>query len=195
MRAVDHGRIRGAEFRHLKGVARLLRIAAFVEGARPKSFSDAKRLLMSQLFKGESMKYVSFGFYHEEASRGGYGPYLRVLPSETPINSSLSRWSEMQSALVEASDSEAMTLRGEAPNDIGWTTLVPRSNFDPSETQRPSSADTRREICHGIFDAGHEHLDIPRFLMDAWDTTRKQREYLNATDDDCDAAYYAHAYP
>ena len=175
-------------------MARLLRIAAFVEGARPKSFSDAKRLLMSQLFKGESMRYVSFGFYHDEAM-SGYGPSVRVLPSETPINSSLSRWSEMHSALVDASDSEAVTLRGEAPNDISWTTLVPRSNFNPNEAQRPSSEDTRREIWSGIVDAGHDHLDIPRHLGRAWDTTRKQREYLNATDDDCDAAYYAHAYP
>ena len=191
MRAVDHGRIRGAEFRHLKGVARLLRIASFIENARPKTFREAKKLLVQHFFKGDALKYNSFGFYHEYE----WGPSVRVLPSETPMNSSLSRWSELHSALDDLSPEGATELRSNVPRDIGWQTFVPRSNFEVHENQRPSSEDTRREIWSGIVDVGHEHLDIPRFLHDAWDTTRKQREYLNATDDDCDAAYYAHAYP
>ena len=55
MRALDHGRIRGAEFRHLKGVARLLRIASFIENARPKTFREAKKLLVQHFFKGDAL--------------------------------------------------------------------------------------------------------------------------------------------
>ena len=41
---------------------------------------------------------------------------------------------------------------------------------------------------------GTDALEMPRRLADAWDSTRKQREYLNARDEGYDAIYYAHAY-
>ena len=34
---------------------------------------------------------------------------------------------------------------------------------------------------------------VPRKLVDAWDNSRRSREYLNAAEHDCDAKYYAHA--
>ena len=57
-----------------------------------------------------------------------------------------------------------------------------------------ASAETRGEIWAAVADAGTDALEMPRRLADAWDSTRKQREYLNARDEGYDAIYYAHAY-
>ena len=35
---------------------------------------------------------------------------------------------------------------------------------------------------------------MPRMLQDAWDEKKRSREYLNASEHDCDAKYYAHAF-
>ena len=55
-------------------------------------------------------------------------------------------------------------------------------------------AELREALWEAVSDAGTGALDLPRRLADAWDDTRKQREYLNARDDGHAAIYYAHAY-
>jgi len=55
----------------------------------------------------------------------------------------------------------------------------------------------RNEAWNEIVDAGdgHDMDHVPRRLLDAWDASRRSREYLNASEHDCDAKYYAHAMP
>lgn len=59
----------------------------------------------------------------------------------------------------------------------------------------PQTGDVREEAWNKILDAGEEHTmeTVPRKLLEAWDSSRRSREYLNAAEHDCDAKYYAHA--
>ena len=48
-----------------------------------------------------------------------------------------------------------------------------------------------------IVDAGPEwspESRVTRKLQDAWDTSKRSREYLNAAEGDIDTRYYAHAH-
>ena len=57
-----------------------------------------------------------------------------------------------------------------------------------------ASAEQRDALWAAVADAGTDALDVPRRIV--WDSTRKQREYLNVRDDaDHDAIYYAHRVP
>ena len=61
----------------------------------------------------------------------------------------------------------------------------------------PFSSDSRDSVWEDILDAGEvcpEH--VPRRLIDAWDNTKRSREYLNGIMDkfDLDNLYYSHAY-
>ena len=61
----------------------------------------------------------------------------------------------------------------------------------------PPSSDTREEAWPEILDAGEDGpTQVPRRLVDSWDTGKRSREYLNGEMDkfDLDNLYYSQAY-
>ena len=61
----------------------------------------------------------------------------------------------------------------------------------------PISPESRIQAWQGILDAGENHPEnVDRRLLDAWDTSKRSREYLNAQMDkyDLDNIYYSEAY-
>jgi len=64
--------------------------------------------------------------------------------------------------------------------------------IDPDQPW-PTAAVTRAVAWAQILDCGDDELNVPRKLEDAWDQAKRSREYLNASEHDCNAKFYAHA--
>ena len=179
----DHARVRGESFDALAGVARLLRIANMIEAYAPKTFDDAKTLMIRRF--GIKVSYALSGLYDEPVS---------TLPGEEPLNKG-SEFSQIDSQIREHPPDVIATLRRNNSRDIGWRVLSPGQNYTDEDRYalRQASAEQRDALWAAVADAGTDALDVPRRIV--WDSTRKQREYLNVRDDaDHDAIYYAHAY-
>jgi hypothetical protein len=185
----DEGRIRATPFDALSGIARLLRVANLVELAQPTTFEAAKKLMIQR-----------FGMSVTFALSGIYDVPVHLLPGEELAGASIpsgNEFSEVASALHPDSTAEQVAaLRRRYPRDTAWRVLTPAANFQGGDRQYgrlvEADADSRAAVMRGIFDAGHDHLDLPRRIE--WDDSRNQREYLNVRDADHDAIYYAHAY-
>ena len=179
---VDHGRVRGASFEALDGVARLLRLANLLEATRPSSFREAKALMAKV---GINVKYSLSAIYDAP---------VRTLPGEEPVNKG-NEFSKLGDDLTEAPPSTVDQLRRMHPRDLAWWLLSSVKNYldDDRETKiATASTKMRSAVWENIADAGHDNLDIPRRIT--WDNTHNQREYRNARDKDQAAIYYAHAY-
>ena len=83
----------------------------------------------------------------------------------------------------------ARIANGESP--VGWCTSA---SLRWGEKKRGGARETRGEAWAEILDCGDEGGSVPRMLQDAWDEKKRSREYLNASEHDCDAKYYAHAF-
>ena len=71
--------------------------------------------------------------------------------------------------------------------------------FEGIEADGPGTSNIgpkREEAWAEIVDAGEDRIAtrVTRMLDDAWDKTKRSREYLNALEPDLDAKYYAHAF-
>ena len=187
--SIDEARVRGESFEALSGVARLLRVANLVELALPTTFEAAKKLMIQR-----------FGMSVTFALSGIYDVPVHLLPGEELAGASIpsgNEFSEVASALhPDSTAEEVAALRRRYPRDTAWRVLTPAANFQGGDRQYgrlvEADADSRAAVMRGIFDAGHDHLDLPRRIE--WDDSRNQREYLNVRDADHDAIYYAHAY-
>ena len=136
-----------------------------------------------------------FGINVTYSLSGLYDLPVSVLPGEEPLNKG-SEFSQLGDDLAAAPPEVIAGLRRSSPGDIAWRVLSPTENYtdDGRYAVCQASAETRGEIWAAVADAGTDALEMPRRLADAWDSTRKQREYLNARDEGYDAIYYAHAY-
>ena len=171
-----------------------------VELAQPTTFEDAKKLMIQR-----------FGMSVTFALSGIYDVPVHIIPGEDLAGSNMpwgNDYSEVADQLTpEATAEEIAALRRRYPRDTAWRVLSPLANFEGGDRQhalREASDESRAAVWEGIFDAGHDHLDVPRRLV--WDDSRNQREYLNVRDanisrrrdmlygTDHDAIYYAHAY-
>jgi hypothetical protein len=165
---VDHGRLATTKLADLSGLARLLRVSNALLYAEPSSNGFVQGQKPAALLSGHS---------------------------------------DIQRALMNSMDEdEWLTFRGGSDfyDDLapGGKVLVPRviqqetvawMGYAPDGF--PEIGEVRVEAWQEILDAGEGHgmESVPRKLVDAWDNSRRSREYLNAAEHDCDAKYYAHA--
>jgi hypothetical protein len=140
-----------------------------------------------------------FGINVTYSLSGLYDLPVSVLPGEEPLNKG-SEFSQLGDHVAAAPPDVIAGLRRSSPGDIAWRVLSPAENYtddtfgDVRYAVCQASAELREALWEAVADAGTGALDLPRRLADAWDNTRKQREYLNARDDGHAAIYYAHAY-
>ena len=140
-----------------------------------------------------------FGINVTFSLSGLYDLPVTTLPGEEPVNKG-SEFSQLGDDLAAAPPEVIAGLRRSSPGDIAWRVLSPAENYGDEHFGQiryavcQASAELRETLWEAVADAGTDALDMPRRLADAWDDTRKQREYLNARDDDHAAIYYAHAY-
>ena len=80
----------------------------------------------------------------------------------------------------------------EKPTDVAWHVIVPQLLRDSFGGTTTITVATRNSMWTEVFDASHlaPLLSIPVRLIDAWTTTPRSREDLNALEDNHEAAYY-----
>jgi hypothetical protein len=174
-RRIDYPSILRSPLKDLKGMARFIKVAAEMENATIKKRYDWR--LRTTVERAKTPREIE-GLKE--------GELTTATEDERVVDVRCDRdelYDDVSSVITPSIYGD-----NEHPIHLDWTY---NENFPPSR-------DSRDAAWEDIMDPGEERCpeSVPRRLDDAWDSTKRSREYLNAIMDkfDLDNLYYSHAY-
>lgn len=171
---IDFSWIHQSDLRNLKGLARFMKIASEMDSA---TLCKRHQWVNREWQTVECPRTPREVATLREEVRNGTSADERLIFA----------WGDHSDMYNDATDVLVPSVYGVEPRPVDWTY---DDNF-------PLSRHSRDNAWEEIVDAGEEHPErVARRLVDAWETEKRSREYLNGTMDkfDLDNLYYSKAY-